>query len=30
MFYSVMDLGLILSVAYLDELNKYFFKALKN
>lgn len=29
MFYYVMDLGLILSVSYLDELNKYFFKAIK-
>jgi len=29
LFYYTMDLGLILSVSYLNELNNYFFKALK-
>ena len=29
LFYYIMDLGLILTVSYLDELNKFFYKAVK-
>jgi len=29
LFYYIMDLGMILSVSYLDELNKFFYKAVK-
>ena len=29
LFYYIMDLGLILTVSYIDEINKFFYKAIK-